>query len=686
LFNKLTAMPILGWNTLVRSAPYWILGFALLTKGSNAAVSSVSCSSDMDSTYTIVSCINEDSEWIQVNGTCSGGIQSEVYQFGGCPYSADTDEQLLCHDCGSNRIVCASTTDAMEACSSGATPTDQDCMSLDDDSLLASNKRPYNLVEAAYQCASSTESESTIQTCTEQKTLLTDLTTEFCSTISGNSDISTCLVCGAVQYCVAQGTTCNDLGIVEEPIRPDPMVSCGSIDKTYAVTRCLDDKIIATIYAECIGGSKGDEYIYLEDCSDWDSASPFCHECGLHNTVCSDSQDSAAACSSFQGGIPTDFTCTDGVGYLIGNQCNAAETNNADWQQCYCDEERIPRCEFDDYSNTCASDFPEKPLCLYCGRAIHCAPEGTTCADLQLAPVPNITDATFFPTTSEPTKVPTTIPTSVPTENSTSAPTLTSNSTLFPTPTKTLEPTVPDGQMANTSSPSEAPTMEATNDQMTNTSAPSQQELVNVVMRLENTYGRLDDETSVIFQSATSAHIEAQIELMELEGVKVVDVECGIYGQMVVIPINRKLRPQQQQQQRDLQPSQQPLRIGFNALITFESPQGQQNEPKEWIGAAFNSDTKRQAFISRLRSANDNFDILTAILVLVEGQKPPEEIVPPLSISPTEAPTTPATNDQVTNTSSPTEAPTVQATSGSGVVNVLNLAVLLVGVLLPAWY
>jgi len=670
-------MPIAGWNTLlVCFAPCWILGFALLTKISNAAVSSVSCSSGMDSTYTIVSCINDDSDWIQVNGTCSGGIQTEVFQFGGCPYSADTPgEQLRCHDCGSNQIVCASTTDTMEACSSGTTPTDQDCTSLEDESLLVSNKRPHNVVEAAYQCASSSATESTIQTCTEQKTLLTDSSTESRSTNTGSSDLSTCLVCGAVQYCAAHGTTCNDLGIVEEPIRPDPMVSCGSIDKTYAVTRCLDDKIVATIYAECIDGNKGDESIYLEDCSDGDSASPFCHECGLHNTVCSDSQDSAAACSSFQGGIPTDFICADGVGYLIGNQCNPAGTNNADWQQCYCDEEGTPRCEFDDYSNTCASDFPDKPLCLYCGRAIHCAPEGTTCEDLQLAPVPNVTDATFVPTTTEPTKVPTSIPTSVPTENSTSAPTLTSNSTLVPTPTKTLEPiTLP-------------PTMEATNDQMTNTSAPSQQELVNVIMRLENTYGRLDDETSITFQLATAAHIEAQIQLLELEGVKVVDVECGIYGQTVVTPSqpdennNRTLR----QQQRDLQPSQQPLRIGFNALVTFESPQGQQNAPAEWIGAAFDSDTKRQAYISRLRSANDNFDILTAIMVLVEGAKPEEETVPP-SVSPTEAPTTPATNDQMTNTSSPTEAPTVQATSGSGVVNVLNLAVLLVGVLLSAWY
>ena len=62
--------------------------------------------------------------------------------------------------------------------------------------------------------------------------------------------------------------------------------------------------------------------------------------------------------------------------------------------------------------------------------------------------------------------------------------------------------------------------------------------LVNVVMRLENTYGRLLDDAADDFQSVTAAHLVQEIQKsVRPDGlVKLGTVNCVIFGQTVVFP------------------------------------------------------------------------------------------------------------------------------------------------------
>lgn len=174
--------------------------------------------------------------------------------------------------------------------------------------------------------------------------------------------------------------------------------------------------------------------------------------------------------------------------------------------------------------------------------------------------------------------------------------------------------------------PSSAPTLQP------------QSQLVNVVMRLENTYGRLSGGAEFDFQAASEFHLRQEIEnSVQPPGlVKLIDIQCQIYGQTVVNP-----RPPEETKNsnsnrnslRNLQ-SQQPLRVGFNAFIKFQS-EADENIVSDWVGECFNSVSKRQAYMDRLKRANPAaFNIVTDVMVLVEGEKPEEEVPPPPIIGP----------------------------------------------------
>ena len=152
-------------------------------------------------------------------------------------------------------------------------------------------------------------------------------------------------------------------------------------------------------------------------------------------------------------------------------------------------------------------------------------------------------------------------------------------------------------------------------------------------MRLENTAGKIAaDRTTSDFVAVTAGHIEAQIEAMEIN-VILLDVQVIIYGQTVVQPrpdtataaAETDQGDNSPQSRRFLQPTVQPLRVGFNTIITWQSPEEDSN-PAEWIGEAFNSEDKRDSYIERLQNANAFFATLNHVALLVEGERPNEEV------------------------------------------------------------
>jgi len=154
-------------------------------------------------------------------------------------------------------------------------------------------------------------------------------------------------------------------------------------------------------------------------------------------------------------------------------------------------------------------------------------------------------------------------------------------------------------------------------------------------MRLENTAGEIPaDRTTSDFVAVTAAHIEAQIEAMEIN-VILLDVQVIIYGQTVVQPrpdttatasTETDQADNSPQTRRFLQqPTLQPLRVGFNTIISWQSPEEESN-PAEWIGEAFNSEDKRETYMERLQNANAFFATLTHVALLVEGERPDEEV------------------------------------------------------------
>ena len=209
---------------------------------------------------------------------------------------------------------------------------------------------------------------------------------------------------------------------------------------------------------------------------------------------------------------------------------------------------------------------------------------------------------------------------------------------------------------------------------------PPQSALINIVMRLENTYGRLVGDASNDFQNVTASHIAQEIvKSVQPDGlIKLVQVRCVIYGQTVVapepsdgngsrrdltglpslwlrdnpdyydnaspdkntaqaIPSESQMRRHRNLQQTgDGSNSQQPLRVGLNVYVDFQSERDD-NDVADWVGDCFNSNSKRQRYIDRLKAANPtSFGILESTTVLIEGEKPEEEApaAPPLEDNP----------------------------------------------------
>jgi len=256
---------------------------------------------------------------------------------------------------------------------------------------------------------------------------------------------------------------------------------------------------------------------------------------------------------------------------------------------------------------------------------------------------------TLPPTTNTPADKPTKAPVMLqPTDNPTRSPVTQQPSDLSsiqPAPTKPPAPTNRPSQSLSLVS-TLMPTMPSQLPSSAITLQP-QTQLVDVVMRLENTYGRLSGGTEFDFQAASELHLREEIEnSVHPPGlVKLVDIQCQIYGQTVVEPrptddtnnsdSNRNLQHwvNDPQLRRYLQ-SQQPLRVGFNAFIKFQS-EAEDNIVSDWVRECFNSVSKRQAYMDRLRQANAGaFNILTDVQVLVEGEKPEEEVPPPPIIGP----------------------------------------------------
>jgi len=207
--------------------------------------------------------------------------------------------------------------------------------------------------------------------------------------------------------------------------------------------------------------------------------------------------------------------------------------------------------------------------------------------------------------------------------------------------------------IAPSKQPTETPSLTPSQIPSSSPTLQPQSQVVNVVMRLENTYGRLSGGAEFDFQAATELHLREEIEnSVQPPGlVKLIDIQCQIYGQTVVQPQppdetnganNRNLLQfasdddPQQLLARNLQgTSQQPLRVDFDAFIKFQS-EAEENivSVSDWVGECFNSASKRRAYQNRLRQANAAaFNILTDVMVLVEGKKPDEE-VPPSIVEP----------------------------------------------------
>lgn len=171
-----------------------------------------------------------------------------------------------------------------------------------------------------------------------------------------------------------------------------------------------------------------------------------------------------------------------------------------------------------------------------------------------------------------------------------------------------------------------------------------QQDLINVVMFVEETRGILENRSPIDWEAATAAHIRQSISNTEfgdepifdlavrtniIRQIPVVDgfdfLEDGVVGTAVPTggPTSAPLvrRAARVLQQDDLLA----LQIVFVVDVSFRSVE-QDYSAVIMVGDAFNSDEDRSAYVSRLQQTNNpDFDDVTRVTVLVEGQEIDEE-------------------------------------------------------------
>lgn len=129
-----------------------------------------------------------------------------------------------------------------------------------------------------------------------------------------------------------------------------------------------------------------------------------------------------------------------------------------------------------------------------------------------------------------------------------------------------------------------------------------------MVFRLEEIVSLLDTKSRFDFETVTEDFINDS--LAKVTGIQVVDLGVAVYNQDRIVR-RRKLLA---------------MRIGVNVFLEYRSiEENVEDDPNEWVGAAFNSDEKRENFVRALRRRNSSvFGSLESVRVSVDGETPTE--------------------------------------------------------------
>lgn len=149
-------------------------------------------------------------------------------------------------------------------------------------------------------------------------------------------------------------------------------VSCGSTQFDFVGERCVNTTHYVNFDGNCTDGVLLEDVELISCFAKTDGKGPYCHDCSdsVKNMVCSNTEDSAEACS--------DQCEQTTYGYDFVDYC----INETFWftSEPICDYGYIEQLRA--VGGSCATQTPDKPTCLDCGTVGICSEVSATCKSL----------------------------------------------------------------------------------------------------------------------------------------------------------------------------------------------------------------------------------------------------------------------------------------------------------------